>query len=128
MEDRADHRQKLGRAGEDAACRYLEGIGHTILERNWRAGHLEIDIISADADGIHFVEVKARQRNIQAPPQDNVGSTKQKRIVNAALKYLKSAQLPRKDMECFFDVAAVVFDAEGTHIEWIPQAYIPLYI
>ena len=128
MEDRADHRQRLGRAGEEATCRYLESIGHTIIERNWRGGHLEIDIISVDADGIHFVEVKARQRNIQAPPQDNVGSVKQKRIVNAALKYLNSAQLPRKGMECFFDIAAVTFDEDGEHIEWIPQAYIPLYI
>jgi hypothetical protein len=31
-------------------------------------------------------------------------------------------------MECFFDVMAVTFDDEGTHVEWIPQAYIPLYI
>ena len=76
MEDSADHRQKLGKSGEDIACRYLEGLGHTILERNWRGGHLEIDIISVDPDGIHFVEVKARQKSIQAPPQDNVGAAK----------------------------------------------------
>ena len=128
MEDRTDHRQKLGRAGEDIACRYLEGMGHTILERNWRGGHLEIDIISYDSYGIHFVEVKARQKSIQAPPQDNVGAVKQKRLVGAALKYLNSAKLPRKDMECFFDVLAVTFDAAGAHVEWIPQAFIPLYI
>jgi putative endonuclease len=129
MEDRADHRQKLGQAGEYVACRYLEGMGHTILERNWRSGHLEIDIISTDADGIHFVEVKARQRNIQAPPQDNVGALKQKRIVKASLAYLNTAKgRPHKNMECFFDVMAVTFDDEGTHVEWIPQAYIPLYI
>ncbi len=129
MEDRTDHRQKIGQAGEHVACRYLEGIGHTILERNWRSGHLEIDIISTDADGIHFVEVKSRQRNIQAPPQDNVGAKKQKRIVKAALAYLNTAKgRPHKNMECFFDVFAVTFDNDGTHVEWIPQAYIPLYI
>ena len=35
-----------GKKGEDIACGLLEGMGHIILERNWRSGHLEIDIIS----------------------------------------------------------------------------------
>ena len=129
MEDRADHRQSLGRSGEDAACRYLESIGHTILERNWRSGHLEIDIISESADGIHFVEVKARQRSIQAPPQDNVGSVKQRRLVRAALRYLNTSSSRKgKDKECFFDVIAVTYDREGEHVEWIPMAFVPLYM
>ena len=64
MEDRGNHRQKLGERGENVACRYLESMGHTILERNWRNGHLEIDIISVDPEGIHFVEVKARQKSV----------------------------------------------------------------
>lgn len=104
-------------------------MGHTILERNWRSGHLEIDIISVDPEGIHFVEVKARQKSIQAPPQENVDAAKQRRIAKAALRYLNSSKrLPRRDMECMFDVVAVTFDTEGAHVEWFPQAYIPLYI
>ena len=129
MEDRGNHRQKLGRRGENIACESLKGIGHTIIERNWRSGHLEIDIISINAEGIHFVEVKARQQSVQAPPQDNVNKTKQKRIVSAALGYLKTAQgLPRKDLECFFDVVAITFEDGKANVEWIPQAFIPLYI
>ena len=129
MEDRGNHRQTLGEKGENLACRYLESIGHTILERNWRSGHLEIDIISADPQGIHFVEVKTRQKNVQAPPQENVGKTKQARLVKAALGYLNSeTQLPRKDMECFFDIIAITFQGENAQVEWIPQAFIHLYI
>ena len=129
MENRADHRQILGKRGENTACRYLEDMGHIILERNWRSGHLEIDIISVDPEGIHFVEVKTRQKNVQAPPQDNVDKRKQKRIVRAALGYLNTAKgLSRKDMECFFDIVAITFEGETPKIEWIPQAYIPLYI
>ena len=128
MENRENHRHRLGRLGEEIACRHLESIGHTILERNWRSGHLEIDIISTDREGIHFVEVKSRQQSIQAPPQENVGTTKQARIVKAALGYLNSPDRAQVgEMECFFDVIAVTLDDEGTHIEWIPQAYIPLY-
>lgn len=129
MDDRADHRQKIGRRGENEACRYLESIGHTIVERNWRGGHLEIDIISVDNDGIHFVEVKTRQKSVQAPPQDNVGAAKQKRITRAALRFLNSKNgLPRRDLDCFFDVVAVIFNDKGMQLEWIPNAYIPLYI
>jgi putative endonuclease len=50
-------------------------MGHTILERNWRSGHLEIDIISFDKDGTHFVEVKTRSRSIQALSQEYVNKT-----------------------------------------------------
>ena len=129
MENRSNHRQTLGQRGENLACRYLEGMGHTILERNWRNSHLEIDIISFDPQGIHFVEVKTRQMSVQAPPQENVGKSKQARIVKAALGYLNTAQgLPRKDLECFFDVIAITFEADQANIEWIPQAFIPLYI
>ena len=129
MEDRSNHRQILGKRGENIACRYLEGIGHTVLERNWRSCHLEIDIISIDTQGIHFVEVKTRQMSVQAPPQENVGKAKQARIVKAALGYLNTAQgLPQKNLECFFDVIAITFEADQANIEWIPQAFIPIYI
>ena len=129
MGDRADHRQKLGVLGENIACRYLEGMGHTILERNWRCRHLEIDIISIDQEGIHFVEVKARQRSMQAPPQDNVNRKKQRNIVKAALGYLNTVgNLPRKDVECFFDVVAITLEDGDAQVEWIPQAYIPIYV
>lgn len=129
MEDRSNHRQTLGKRGEELACRYLQGMGHTILERNWRKGHLEIDIISTDPKGIHFVEVKARQLSIQAPPQENVGKTKQARLAKAALGYLNSdSHLPGRDMECFFDIIAITFKGEDALVEWIPQAFIPLYI
>ena len=104
-------------------------MGHTILERNFRSGHLEIDIISVDAEGIHFVEVKTRQKSIQAPPQDNVDASKQKKLVKAALRYLHSAKgIPGRDLECIFDIIAITIEGENAKVEWIPQAFIPLYI
>ena len=129
MEGKSDCRQVLGRKGEDIACDLLMGMGHTILERNWRSGHLEIDIISFDPDGIHFVEVKSRRHNIQAPPQENVDRMKQKRITKAATAFLRTSKgLPYGNHECHFDIMAVTFEGDAFRTEWFPQAYIPLYI
>lgn len=128
MESGKNYRQSLGQQGEELACRFLESIGHTILERNWRSGHLEVDIISYDEEGIHFVEVKTRRKSIQAPPQDNVDRKKQARITKAALSFLKSSKgLPLSSHECFFDIVAVTFEGDKESLEWFPQAYIPIY-
>ena len=128
MESGGNHRRKLGRLGEDLSCGWLHQHGHIILERNWRSGHLEVDVITIDAEGIHFVEVKTRKESIQAPPQDNVNSTKQKRLAKAAKAFLNRTEtLPYADMECFFDVIAVTFHGSAYELEWIPQAYIPIY-
>lgn len=82
----------LGRHGEDETCQYLIDHGHTILERNWRYGHLEIDIISLAGDGIHFVEVKSRTAPVQGEPQEAVTASKQRHIASAAGKYMSMKQ------------------------------------
>lgn len=129
MEGSGNHRQSLGRLGEDLACRYLEGLGHTILARNWRSGHLEIDIVSINGDGIHFVEVKARRENIQAPPQESVDFAKQRRIASAAKGFLRNHKGQSYGSgECHFDVIAVTFTERATLLEYIPDAYIPIYL
>jgi putative endonuclease len=129
MEDRRNKRQVTGKKGEDVACDLLAGRGHTILERNHRVGHLEIDIISVSADGIHFVEVKARRESIQAPPQDNVDHVKQRHIAAAAKGYLRSRKgLPFNGCECHFDVIAVIFKENTAQVDYFPDAYIPIYL
>ena len=37
---------ELGKKGEDIAARYLAGKGYHIIDRNWRFGKDEIDIIA----------------------------------------------------------------------------------
>ncbi len=129
MEGAGNKRQKLGQTGEELACKYLTERGHTVIERNWRSGHLEIDIISVDADGIHFVEVKTRRESIQAPPQENVDRRKQEKIIKAAGAFLKSGRgRGFKGRDCQFDIIAVTFIEDHMRIEYFPQAYIPIYL
>ena len=129
MEGDGNKRQKLGKTGEDMACEYLVKAGHTIIGRNWRSGHLEIDIISVDPDGIHFVEVKTRRENIQAPPQESVDIRKQMKITKAAGAFLKSGKGRAFGCrDCMFDIIAVTMIEDHVRIEYFPQAYIPIYI
>ena len=99
-------RAEIGRRGEDIACRYLIEKGHTILERNWRSGHLEVDIISLDREGLHFVEVKSRVAPFSAAPEESVGYVKQKRIIAAAERYIHS----RKRIATVFELPDISFD------------------
>ena len=103
-------RAEIGRRGEDIACRYLIEKGHTILERNWRSGHLEVDIISLDREGLHFVEVKSRVAPFSAAPEESVGYVKQKRIIAAAERYIHS----RKRI-------ATVFELPDIHMHHLPE-------
>lgn len=123
-------RMAVGKLGEDAACAYLEQQGHSIIDRNCRRGHLEIDIVSVDREGIHFIEVKSRVAPVSARPEENVTRTKQDRIARAALRYLHTSKDPRlhADMEVSFDVVAVTFDKDDTIVDWFPNAWIPLYV
>ena len=124
-----NEKQKVGRKGEDEACLYLIGLGQTILDRNWRTGHLEIDIVTLAKDGVHFVEVKSRTAPVLAPPELNVNKTKQRRIISASLAYMRKRDKSKiGDMEMFFDILTVVFYPGETKIEYYPKAYIPFYV
>ena len=120
----------LGRRGEDVACGFLSGKGHTIVERNYRSGHLEIDIITLDKDGVHFVKVKSRVAPVAVSPEENVTAAKQKKVADAALRYLHTSKDKRlsADLEVSFDVVAVTFDGGGEIVEWFPNAYYPMYL
>ncbi len=120
-------RRKTGRIGEDAVAAYLIRNGHTILQQNWRSGHLEVDIISLDERGLHFVEIKTRHGGELTSPEEKVGLAKQKRIIKAANSYLHKLENTKTGgLEVFFDVAAVKIDGGNIEIKYFPEAYIPL--
>ena len=63
---------ELGTWGEEVAAQYLTKKGYTIVERDWKSGHRDIDIIALKDDIVVFVEVKTRRNNYFGEPEDAV--------------------------------------------------------
>ena len=70
----AEHND-LGRDGEEAAARYLMFHDYSILDRNWRAGNLEIDIVAQKKGVLVFVEVKTQETDVFLEPEDRLRKT-----------------------------------------------------
>ena len=115
-------RISIGKRGEEAAKSALEEMGFEILERNWRFGHKEIDIIAASEDGIRFVEVRSRVEPVLLEPERTVGSVKKEKLVSAARAYMR---MNRITCEAFFDIVAVTFSPQGVKVDYFPDAFIP---
>jgi putative endonuclease len=77
-----------GMEGELLACEWLSANGYEILHRNWRYGHLEIDIIARKGSFLHFVEVKTRYQQQYGNPEDQVTRAKFKKLQKAAHEYI----------------------------------------
>ena len=101
----------LGRDGERAAEALLKRKGLKVLERNWRAGRLELDLICRDGDALVFVEVKTRGRGSLAPGAAAVGREKRERLARAAASYLSEHQA--WDAPCRFDIVEVAESRPG---------------
>lgn len=54
-----------GILGEDKACAYLKKEGFTLLERNFHSKFGELDIIATKDKILHFIEVKASEKNYE---------------------------------------------------------------
>lgn len=81
-------RQQRGAIGEQAAVDYLRQQGFMIVERNWRAGKSEIDIIASRYDELHFVEVKTRKFGTMTAPEDALTEQKSRAMRRAASAYM----------------------------------------
>lgn len=77
-----------GKAGEQLAEIYFAGHNYTILEKNWRHSHWEVDIIASKNNVLHFIEVKARRTKNYGLPEDKVSNKKIQNLINAAEEYL----------------------------------------
>ena len=130
----------LGARGEQAAARLLRRKGLRIIAVNEsdRAGEIDLIAIDRKTRTIIFVEVKTLRRQppsgirggessadaSQDHPADRVDERKQRRITQAALRFLKRRGL--LGSACRFDVVAVWWPedtADPAYIQHIEHAF-----
>lgn len=76
-----------GKSGEDLAAIYLQKEGYTILERNWRFRHWEVDLIASKGKFLHIIEVKTRHSLRFGKPEESITKDKMRNLRNAAEEY-----------------------------------------
>jgi putative endonuclease len=79
---------QTGSDGERMAAEYLAGKGYEVLERNYRYGRAEIDLIVKKKNWLVFVEVKTRSRSDFGFPEEFVDRVKEELILTAAENYI----------------------------------------
>jgi putative endonuclease len=94
-----------GKWGEDLAAAYLEKKGYTIVERDWKSGRRDIDIIALDGDVVVFVEVKTRRNRLFGDPEESVNYQKLQNLQQAISHYVKFRHIRQ---EVRFDIISVV--------------------
>jgi putative endonuclease len=98
-------RKELGRKGEAAAAAYLQRVGMTVAEMNWRTASGEIDIVAWDGPDLVMVEVKTRRSERMGTPEEAVSASKQRRLVRLARAYI--AETGARPRVVRFDVVAL---------------------
>lgn len=109
----------LGNLGENTIAAKLKSEGFTILIQNYKTRRGEIDIIATKNELICFVEVKTRNKT-HVSMYEIITPTKQKRIVKAALDFLRHHPHYLQYV-CRFDVA--LYEIETNNINIIPNAF-----
>ena len=118
-----DEHLKTGTIGEELACRYLESLGYTIHERNWRYGHKEVDIIAQWGLTLVIAEVKTRSSGSYLKARESVTREKERFLIQAADHYVRLHHL---ELEVRYDIIALDIAPDRTYtIEHIPNACYP---
>jgi putative endonuclease len=81
-------RNDLGKHGEQLAVDYLETEGMTIIERNWRCRHGEIDVIAEEGPTLVVVEVKTRSSRSHGSALESIRPVKLARLRVLAAAWL----------------------------------------
>ena len=117
-----NERRAVGAYGERLAERHLLDQGLVVLERNWRCGDGEIDLILRDGPAIVFCEVKTRRSDTYGTPAEAISPTKILRLRRLAARWL--TERPVRPREVRFDVVAVVAQPKGAaHVEHLRAAF-----
>lgn len=110
-----------GKAGEEAAVRFLKSRGYRIVERNYRTPYGELDIVALKGGDLAFCEVKSRTGGDLEEALSAVDERKRMHMARAAAYYLLHKGM--KGRCCRFDVIALLKRPVGWKIVHIRDAF-----
>lgn len=99
-----------GHCGEIAAAKFLKRSGYRILDKNWRSGRYELDLVAYKAQCYVFVEVRGRGKSKLVNGYASVDKHKKVSLRKAILSYLKCH---RKIQSYRFDIISIQWDNSG---------------
>ena len=106
----------IGIIGEEEAAKMLKAKGFKVVERNWRMGHLEVDLIAEDKKTIVFAEVKARTTTFgDKLPEEYVDANKKRRMIAAGNAYIKYKRIEKNIR---FDIIGILVDTDTNKITY----------
>jgi putative endonuclease len=107
---------ETGQHGERLAANFLESKGFEIVERNYRCGRAEVDLIARKENWLLFIEVKTRTSTQYGHPEEFVDSGKMSRLYFAAEQYIYRTNWQG---HVRFDIVSVKLGREAviTHFE-----------
>ena len=114
-------RQAFGEFGERIAERWLRQRGWRVVQRRFRTGHRDIDLVVEHEGIIAFVEVKARQGDTFGDPVAAVNWKKQKELGRSARVWI--ARHGREAEAYRFDVVGVLVDGSRVRVRHVENAF-----
>jgi putative endonuclease len=93
---------------------FLEQRGYKIIARNWRSPSRagEMDLVAEDADGLAFVEVRARRGTAMGTPEESLTPRKRKRMIQVAQEFM-AAHDEFAERAWRIDLVAIELDRVG---------------
>jgi putative endonuclease len=113
--------QVLGELGERIAERWLREHGWRVVQRRFRSGHRDIDLVVEQEGVVAFVEVKARRGDRFGDPVSAVNWRKQREIGRSARVWI--ARHGRAGEAYRFDVVGVLLDGTNVRIRHVEGAF-----
>jgi putative endonuclease len=114
-------RQEFGELGERIAERWLRRQGWRVVQRRFRAGHRDIDLVVERDDVVVFVEVKARRGAEFGDPVEAVNWNKQRQLVRSASVWIDRHGRPSESYR--FDVVGVLVEGERVRVRHVANAF-----
>ena len=114
-------RQAFGEIGERIAERWLRRQGWRVVQRRFRNGRRDIDLVVERDGTVAFVEVKARRGAGFGGPVEAVNWRKQRELTRSARVWIDRHGRERESYR--FDVVGVLVDGERVRVRHVENAF-----